>query len=131
MFQASALPNLAPEMPLPEPHVPAELDIRSGDLSNSGSQHFEVTDADMLDALHAITGKIPGFFCIFASLLAFLIRCCIVLWAVILQMNTLYLKILNAFEGRKAVMQYALSIVQVLVSSAGTLQDFEESMATT
>lgn len=78
MFQASALPNLAPEMPSPEPHVPAELDTRSGGLSNSGSQHFEVTDADMLDALHAITGKIPGFFsyiCISSCISHSLLHC--------------------------------------------------------
>ena len=57
MFQDSTLPDLAPKLPLPESHAPADLDVRNGDLSNSGSQQFEVTDADMLDALHAITGE--------------------------------------------------------------------------
>lgn len=57
MFQGGALPDLAPELPVPEPLAPPDRDMQPLEKPDSGSMQFEVTDADMLDALHAITGE--------------------------------------------------------------------------
>lgn len=56
VYQGSALPQLAPDTPAPQHGVPLDLGTRHAAAPEKTPPHFEVTDADMLDALHAITG---------------------------------------------------------------------------
>lgn len=55
VYQGRNLPQLAPDTPAPQHGLPLELGTRLAAAPEKAPTEFEVTEADMLDALHAIT----------------------------------------------------------------------------